>query len=413
MCLAAVLCGDAAADVVFLVDNSMSVCNSSSSCSRWQSVLEFIVSLINRWTISPSRVQVGLVRYSATTSSYFYLSTYTQKSQLINATRALAYITENSQVGNLQAALVETRNNQFQAGRGSRYGVRKIEVILTNGGSLSSLDRTSLCTEANVHRNLGIMMYSVGVSARVTDNDLQCISSPPQLRDFNYYINADDIGFDSIAAALSPALCNSANTDCSRKVMDLVFLLDSSNTVNADGPSGWSSVLSFVSNTISGLSIGSMATRVGVVTFSDTAQNPIWLNSYDDKPTLIAAIRALPLLGGNTVNILAGLNSTLTQQFTTARGDRETASNVAVLITTSKSTGDAQATAAEADKLHAAGIKVFAVGVTTRVDVVQLVNISSLPRLQYHQWWYASNLDAALNDVQSSFQVGLCKPEYG
>lgn len=409
--VAVVNCSEARADVVFLVDSSQSVCNSTASCSNWQSILDFMISLINRWNIGSNGIQVGLVRYSATPSDIFYLNTYTDKTQLINAISGLAYVPGGVQTGNLRAALMNARTDQFLRSQGLRFGVQKIEVVLTNGG-LSEQDLMVACMEANVHRNLGIVMYGVGVTSRVTDNDLQCISSHPKVRNFNYYINSAITSFANIAETINPPLCNSANTDCSRKVMDLVFILDSSSNVNADSPNGWPNILNFVANVVSGLSIGSDRTLVSVVTFSDTAGVRIRLSYTEDQSLLISAVRSLTFLGGDA-NIFNALTIVRTQVFNESNGDRATVRNVAVLVTTSSSLLNSVAILEEVDQLHAAGIKTFAIGVTPRIDLTQLVNISSPPRLQYHQWWYASNLNAALDEVLSSLQPELCSPDYG
>lgn len=408
---AAVTCGEATADVVFLVDSSLSVCNSTTNCSNWQSILNFMITLVNGWNIGSNGIQVGLIRYSTTPSDIFYLNTYTDKTQLINVIRGLEYVPASVQTGNMRAALMGSRTNQYVSSQGLRFGVQKIEVVLTNGG-LGEQDLLTACMEANFHKNLGIVMYSVGLSSRVADVDLQCFSSQPKVRDFSYYTSTGGSGLEDIANTLNPPLCNSARTDCSRKVMDLVFILDSSNNVNADGPGGWSNILNFIANVINGLSIGSDRTLVSVATFSATAGVPIRLSYTLDKNRLISAVRNLTFLGGDA-NIFGALNIVRTQVFNESNGDRATVRKVALLVTTSSSLNNSVAVLDEVDRIHAAGVKTFAIGVTPRIDLAQLVNISSPPRLQYHQWWYASNLNAALDEVLNSLQPELCSPDYG
>lgn len=370
--------------------------------------------LITRWNIGPNAIQVGLVLYSTTASSAFFLNTYADKSRLLSAINTLAYPASGSQsaYGNLLDALNNAMTVQFTANRGSRHGVPKVEVIISGGG-LSYFDRTTTCTTANVHYSIGIVMYGVGISGQATADDLTCISSPPQLRNYNYFVNDDSGTIAATADAMSTLVCNSAGADCSRKVIDLILILDSSNAVNADNPNGWSVLLGLAVNAISAFNIGPAATRVGIVTFAETVRNSIWLSSFDDKTALIAAVRALPLIGGDGRDIAGALNATLSDQLTAERGDRSGVANLAVLLTTAAATSDARATTAEAEKLFAAEVKVFAVGVSPRVNLVQLVNISSPPRLFDHQWWYVNLLDEISDISLASVLSELCRAEYG
>lgn len=412
---AAVQCNSAKADVVFLVDSSRSVCDPSSpSCSNWQAILNFVARLITSWNIGSNAIQVGLVLYSTTTSNGFFLNTYTSKSQLLSAISTTPYPASGSQsaYGNLLDALNNAVSVQFTANRGSRYGVPKVEVIISGGG-LSYFDRTATCTTAANHYGLGIVMYGVGISGQATANDLMCISSPPQLQNYNYFVNDNSGTIAGTADVMSTLICNSASADCSRKVIDLVLMLDSSNSVIADNPNGWSVLLGLVVDAIDAFNIGPAGTRVGVVTFADTIRNSIWLSSFDDRTALIAAVRALPLIGGSGRNIMGALNATLSDQFTAERGDRSGDANVALILTTGAATSDVQATIEEAEKLFAADVKVFAIGVSARVNLVQLANISSPPRLANHQWWYADQLDAISDIAVASVLSELCRAQYG
>ena len=85
---------------------------------------------------------------------------------------------------------------------------------------------------------------------------------------------------------------------------------------------------------------------------------------------------------------------------------------MAILITDGPSSTNTQSVIAEAALAHAACIKVFAIGASQSVDRNELELISSLPRLEYHQWWTLGNL-ASLSSIESVVATELCRPEVG
>jgi len=139
--VAALGCRSARADVVFLVDSSRSICGSDSSCSNWQSLLNFVNSIVNRFTIGIQNTRVGFVRYSssAATSNEFYLNDNGYDSRRVaDAVRAVQYDTGRSFVGNLVNALSVARTQQFVLNRGDRIGAPNIIIVLTNGGAMAT-----------------------------------------------------------------------------------------------------------------------------------------------------------------------------------------------------------------------------------------------------------------------------------
>ena len=106
--VAAITCQSARADVVFLVDSSRSICGSDSTCSNWQSVLNFVNSIINQLNIGSDNTRVGFVRYSSSsaTRNEFYLSDNGfDRTRVTNAVSAVQYDTGRSINGDLGTAL--------------------------------------------------------------------------------------------------------------------------------------------------------------------------------------------------------------------------------------------------------------------------------------------------------------------
>jgi len=142
----AITCSLARADIVFLVDSSRSVCRSDSTCSNWQSVLDFVNSIVNQLNIGTDNTRVGFVRYSSTsaTSNEFYLNNNYDQSRVTSAVSTVQYDTGRSYVGDLTNAFSVARTQQFVSNRGDRIGAPNIIIVLTNGGISATSNAVSL-----------------------------------------------------------------------------------------------------------------------------------------------------------------------------------------------------------------------------------------------------------------------------
>lgn len=63
--------------------------------------------------------------------------------------------------------------------------------------------------------------------------------------------------------------------------------MDASGSIKSQGEENWSLVLNFISSIVSKFSIGPSETRVGLVSFSNTAELNVRLDQYYDKRALI------------------------------------------------------------------------------------------------------------------------------
>ena len=92
--LAAVPCQFARADVVFLVDNSQTICGSDTSCSNWQSILTFINDIIRQLNVGQNNTRIGFVLYSDsfTPIHEFYLNDEYDRTRLMNAVSGVVFV---------------------------------------------------------------------------------------------------------------------------------------------------------------------------------------------------------------------------------------------------------------------------------------------------------------------------------
>jgi len=406
-------CQFARADVVFIVDSSRSICGSDTTCPGWSNIRNFIINIINKWNIGTSGMRVGIVRYSSSPDDVFFLQTYGDKTSLINAMSNLQYSTKSSSIADVAQALNDAQTNQFTLGNGDRLDAPNVAIVISNGGITNA---TQVAAQALRLRQTGVTIFTVGITPATSISNPQIqafasISTLPQSQWVNYFLSPNTSSLNSLVDYLVNDTCYSASSDCSTRVLDLIFLLDSSSVIQSQN--AWSNILSFVSTIVSGLTIGPSAVQVGVTTFSDTAQNPITLNRYSDKNSLLFAISNSVQLQTGGSNIYAGLNAVRTQQFTSSNGDRNGVRNVVVFISGSSSSVNGNLLIPEARNLEQAGVKVYAVGATTQVNLTELVNVASAPHIQYHQWWYVSDFNTAFTNIIGSVDRELCRPDLG
>lgn len=410
-CPAAVPCQFARADVVFVVDSSSSICGSNSPCENWRSVLNFVTSVIVALNVGEDNTRIGFVRYSsaAVTSNEFFLNgNQFDERRVINAVRGVEYMTGGRIVGDLASALQVARRDQFVSNRGDRVGAPNIIIVLTNGGVV--VDSPAMVAELELLKLAGITVFSVALSNRADESQARDISSWPQLRNVNYFLSPAIGDLTDFTGPLAAQVCQSAESDCRRKRMDLVFMLSSSNSV---GNSGWSNMIAFVTSIVGAVDINNGLVRVGLLIFGDTVRHEFYLNAHQTRTQLLAAINGLgfnPL--GSRRNVQAALNEMRTDQFTNARGKRDDVPSVAVLITDGQSSTALALIQAEATAAHLAGITIFSIGVSPAVNTTELQLIASPPRIFYHQWWTVQNF-ASLSQIQPLVARSLCRPDYG
>ena len=80
------------------------------------------------------------------------------------------------------------------------YFAAKIAVLITDGKStIDSVDTVASATEA---KNRGITVFAIGVTNMVDEEELQLISSDPQLPDVNFFIRPTFEGLESIVSSV-------------------------------------------------------------------------------------------------------------------------------------------------------------------------------------------------------------------
>ncbi|GFO24021.1 collagen alpha-1(xii) chain [Plakobranchus ocellatus] len=84
-------------------------------------------------------------------------------------------------------------------------------------------------------------------------------------------------------------------TTCGTNPADIHFLLDSSGSVQL---ANFQTQLDFVKKFANSFDIGPNGVQIGVTTFSTTPHNEFWMNTHQDKASLVKAIDAIQYPGG-------------------------------------------------------------------------------------------------------------------
>lgn len=164
---------------------------------------------------------------------------------------------------------------------------------------------------------------------------------------------------------------------------DIVFIIDDSlsvATTSGDIHNWYGSELGFVVSVAAGFPIDENRTHVGLVQFGDSVRTPIMLNSYSNQSGLLDAISALPINGGAVSGFVLAraLNTTRETMFSTSNGARPDTAKIAIILVVG-SQRYTQHVITAADETRRAGIEIFTVGVTDRVDDDLLKAVSSSP----------------------------------
>lgn len=193
--------------------------------------------------------------------------------------------------------------------------------------------------------------------------------------------------------------------------MDLVFVVDASGSIRNSNPSdnsydNWMLMLQFINNIVNQFLVGPDKLQVGLVTFGNSAHNEIFLNNYTNVDQIRAAVLRTTYLDQNT-NTSGGIRVMWSQQFLQQNGDRNDAPNVAIIITDGASTYDSKQTIPEAVRAQGQNILMFSVGVTDKVNEVEIRAISSPPQKLGKNYFLSTDFQT-LKDIEISISNQVC-----
>ncbi|XP_009951092.1 PREDICTED: collagen alpha-3(VI) chain [Leptosomus discolor] len=364
-------------DIIFLLDGSLNVGN-----ANFPFVRAFVDALVNYLDVGSDKIRVGLVQFSDTPKTEFFLYSYQTKSGIIQRMGQLS--PKGGSVLNTGSALNFVLSNHFTEAGGSRINeqVPQVLVLVMAGRSADPFLQVS-----NELARAGVLTFAVGV--RNADKaELEQIAFNPRMV---YFV--DDF---SALAALPQELNKPITTYVSGGVeevplapteskKDILFLIDGSANLLGSFPA----VRDFVHKVISDLNVGPDATRVAVAQFSDTIQVEFDFAELPSKQDMLLKVKRMKIKTGKQLNIGVALDEAIRRLFVKEAGSRfeEGVPQFLVLLAAGRSTDDVEQ---PSDALKQAGVVTFAIK-AKNADPVELerivyapqfiLNVDSLPRI--------------------------------
>uniref|UniRef100_A0A4W5KNV8 Collagen type XIV alpha 1 chain n=1 Tax=Hucho hucho TaxID=62062 RepID=A0A4W5KNV8_9TELE len=182
----------AIADIVILVDGSWSI-----GRINFRLVRMFLENLVSAFHVEFDKTRIGLAQYSGDPRIEWHLNTFTTKEAVIDAVKNLPYKGGNTLTG---LALTYIRENSYKPESGSRAGVPKIGILITDGKSQDDVK-----PPAQSLREAGIELFAIGVK-NADEKELKAIASPPE--ETHVYNVADFSVMSSIVEGLTKSVCD-------------------------------------------------------------------------------------------------------------------------------------------------------------------------------------------------------------
>uniref|UniRef100_A0A3Q3FLR0 VWFA domain-containing protein n=1 Tax=Labrus bergylta TaxID=56723 RepID=A0A3Q3FLR0_9LABR len=383
------------ADIVFIIDESGSI-----GTPNFQLVRAFLHSIVSGLDVGPKRVRVGIMSFADRPSALVHLNTFNDKNDLLKFIKILPYHGGGT---NTRDALEYARKSVFIKEKGSRKdrGVQQVAVVITDGESQYNVSKA-----AYELRREGITVYAVGVKGANEDELKQMASYPTHKHTFvvddftklktleqtlqkSMYICSPGgkktaLKFKmcvSLSAGDNLPVCccphrpyflHTSKTSCKDQPGDLIFLIDSSGSIEYDD---YQKMKDFMKSVIGKSIIGQNDVHVGVMQFSDRQTMEFPLNSFYSQDEMLQAIGDMIQFGGGTLTGEA--ITAVSQYFDVARGGRPNLKQRLVVITDGEAQDEVEGPAAS---LRANGVLVYGLYKNITQELCDVTNVCEKQR---------------------------------
>ncbi|XP_015995750.2 collagen alpha-6(VI) chain isoform X2 [Rousettus aegyptiacus] len=341
-------------DVVFVIDSSGSIDENEYNIMK-----DFMIDLVKKADVGKNRVRFGALKYADNPEVLFYLHDHDTKSEVISALRDQRTIGGNTYT----AKALDFSNHMFTEPQGSRLrqGVPQVLIVITDG---ESNDAGDLNATAKALRDQGILVLAVGI-ANANLVELLAIAGSSD----RYFFVETFGGLKGIFSNVSASVCNSSQVGCKTENVDLVFLMDGSNSI---GPDDFKKMKAFLASVVQDFDVSDNRVQIGVAQFSDTYQEEFLLGTFTGKKEISFKIENIQQIFGFTC-IGAALRK-VGHYFQADMGSRINAGVPQVLLVLTDGQSQDEVAQAAEDLRHK-GIDIYSVGIGN-VDDQQLIQIT-------------------------------------
>ncbi|KAM8785024.1 collagen alpha-1(XIV) chain isoform 1-T1 [Rhynchonycteris naso] len=193
------VCRAAKADLVFMVDGSWSI--GDENFNKITDFLYNTVGALNK--IGADGTQVAMVQFTDDPRTEFKLDTYKSKETLLDAIKHISYKGGNTKTGK---AIKHVRDTLFNSEAGTRRGIPKVIVVITDGRSQDDVNKISREMQED-----GYNIFAIGV-ADADYSELVNIGSKPSARHVFFVDDFD--AFKKIEDELITFVCETASATC-------------------------------------------------------------------------------------------------------------------------------------------------------------------------------------------------------
>ncbi|MGH0153081.1 UNVERIFIED_CONTAM: hypothetical protein FKN15_023815 [Acipenser sinensis] len=364
------------ADLIFLIDGSDNV-----GAANFPIIRDFVLNFIDNLDVGDDAMRVAVVQYSDDPNIEFYLSSYSTKTEVMDAVKGLSF--KGGAEANIGAALESVAQNLFTAGAGSRAedGVPQTLVVISAGQSSDDIREGQFAlNQASI--------YTFGIGAGIADtSELEQIATNPSF--VFAAANFDDIddlqdqllplinGVAQRTIVIQPSTIFTEVSQVSRR--DIVFLIDGSQIM---GNAPFIAVRNFIVDFINKLPIGPDQVQVAVAQYNSDVRIELDLNSHATKELAAAAVKKLKIKGGSQVaNTGAALDFVRTNMFIPSKGSRiqQNVPQLMILFTARKSS---DSIIQPAEEMKRRGILTLAAG-AKNADIKELSQIAFDEKLAF------------------------------
>ncbi|XP_061234987.1 collagen alpha-3(VI) chain isoform X21 [Neopsephotus bourkii] len=302
-------------DVVFLVDGSR------YAAQEFYLIRDLIERIVNNLDVGFDTTRISVVQFSEHPHVEFLLNAHSTKDEVQSAVRRLR--PQGGQQVNVGEALEFVAKTIFTRPSGSRIeeGVPQFLVILSSRKSDDDLEYPSLQV-----KQVGVA--PMVVAKNVDPEEMVQISLSP---DYVFQVSSfqelpsleqklltpiETLTGDQIRRLLGDV---PPSVDISGDEKDIVFLIDTSDSVR---PDGLAHIRDFISRIVQQLDVGPNKVRIGVVQFSNNVFPEFYLKTHKSKNAVLQAIRRLRLRGGSPLNAGKALDYVVKNYFIKSAGSR-------------------------------------------------------------------------------------------
>ncbi|KAM4609165.1 collagen alpha-3(VI) chain-like [Polymixia lowei] len=370
-------------DVVFLIDGT------SAMRSEFPSIRDMMRRVVDKLDVGLDNVRVSVVQYSDDAKLEFLLNEFSTKDEVHQALGKLR--SKGGHQLNTGRALEWVSKNIYQRSAGSRIeeGVPQFLIVVTGGKSADDVSGPANQLKKS-------MVAPLAIGSRNSDpNELRHIAIKPELvysvNNFQQLPTVEQQLIASVNTMTTTDIANSyveiSNLDLGRK--DIIFLIDGSDNT---GSAGLAHIRDFILNIVKQLDVQPDQVRVAVVQYADRVKTEFSLNSHNNKPAVLSAVKRLRQMGGRASDLAEAIEYVIRNELKTSAGVRMAeASQHLVVLTGGHSPTDVSSYGPllKGSRVNCIGIGAGAADTrqlnqiaTSAADVLQVPTFPGLPGIQ-------------------------------